>query len=105
MLLALAGVSSVAMAQQKTEVVEEFGVIQVQDKYQVITNPFWSNWFFSIGGGAEATFGDNDKAGSFGKRISPTLNFANGSPRDWEYVCNIAAFRQEDIRMMQVLTT
>ena len=55
MLLALAGVSSVAMAQQKTEVVEEFGVIQVQDKYQVITNPFWSNWFFSIGGGAEAT--------------------------------------------------
>ena len=43
MLLALAGVSSVAMAQQKTEVVEEFGVIQVQDKYQVITNPFWSN--------------------------------------------------------------
>lgn len=49
MLLALAGVSSVAMAQQKTEVVEEFGVIQVQDKYQVITNPFWSNWFFSIG--------------------------------------------------------
>ena len=45
MLLALAGVSSVAMAQQKTEVVEEFGVIQVQDKYQVITNPFWSKWF------------------------------------------------------------
>lgn len=78
MLLALAGVSSVAMAQQKTEVVEEFGVIQVQDKYQVITNSFWSNWFFSIGGGAEATFGDNDKAGSFGKRISPTLNFAIG---------------------------
>lgn len=107
MLLALAGVSSVAMAQQKTEVVEEFGVIQVQDKYQVITNPFWSNWFFSIGGGAEATFGDNDKAGSFGKRISPTLNFAIGKwfTRDWEYVCNIAAFRQEDIRMMQVLTT
>ena len=35
MLLALAGVSSVAMAQQKTEVVEEFGVIQVQDKYQM----------------------------------------------------------------------
>ena len=57
MLLALAGVSSVAMAQQKTEVVEEFGVIQVQDKYQVITNPFWSNWFFSIGGGAEAVAG------------------------------------------------
>jgi outer membrane protein OmpA-like peptidoglycan-associated protein len=79
MLLAVAGLSSAAMAQQGTEVVEEeVGVIQVQDKYQVITNPFWSNWFFSIGGGAEATFGDNDKAGSFGKRISPTLNFSVG---------------------------
>ena len=50
MLLALAGLSSAAMAQQKTEVVE-YEIIQVQDKYQVITNPFWSNWFFSIGGG------------------------------------------------------
>ena len=107
MLLALAGVSSVAMAQQKTEVVEEFGVIQVQDKYQVITNPFWSNWFFSIGGGAEATFGDNDKAGSFGKRISPTLNFAIGK---WftpglGVRLQYSGLRQEDIRMMQVLTT
>ena len=93
--MALAGVSSVAMAQQKTEVVEEFGVIQVQDKYQVITNPFWSNWFFSIGGGAEATFGDNDKAGSFGKQlVSPTLNFAIGkwfTPGLGADVCNIAA--------------
>lgn len=77
MLLALAGLSSAAMAQQKTEVVE-YEIIQVQDKYQVITNPFWSNWFFSIGGGAEATFGDNDSAGSFGKRISPTLNISVG---------------------------
>lgn len=39
MLLALAGLSSAAMAQQKTEVVE-YEIIQVQDKYQVITNPF-----------------------------------------------------------------
>ena len=44
MLLALAGLSSAAMAQQKTEVVE-YEIIQVQDKYQVITNPFWSNWW------------------------------------------------------------
>lgn len=78
MLLALASASTVAMAQQEMEVVEQVDVIQVQDKYQVITNKFWSNWFFSLGGGAEATFGDNDKAGSFGKRISPTLNFAVG---------------------------
>lgn len=78
MLLALASASTAAMAQQGTEVVEQVDVIQIQDKYQVVTNKFWSNWFFSLGGGAEATFGDNDNAGSFGKRISPTLNFAVG---------------------------
>ena len=78
MLLALAGLTSAAWAQNSTSEVVEYEVIQVQDKYQVITNPFWSNGFFSIGGGAEATFGDNDKAGSFGKRISPTLNVSVG---------------------------
>ena len=78
MLLALAGLTSGIWAQNSTSEVVEYEVIQVQDKYQVITNPFWSNWFFSIGGGAEATFGDNDKAGSFGKRISPTLNISVG---------------------------
>ena len=51
MLLAFAGVASGASAQQ-TMTVTEYEVIQVQDKYQVITNPFWSNWFFSVGGGA-----------------------------------------------------
>lgn len=45
MLLALAGVTSVASAQQTT--ITGYEVIQVQDKYQVITNPFWDNWFFS----------------------------------------------------------
>lgn len=78
MLLALAGLTSAAWAQNSASEVVEYEVIQVQDKYQVITNPFWSNWFFSIGGGAEATFGDNDSAGSFGKRISPTLNVSVG---------------------------
>ena len=57
MLLAVAGVSSAAMAQQKPVVVEQVDIIQVQDKYQVITNPFWSN---------------------FGKRISPTMNISVG---------------------------
>ena len=52
MLLAFAGVASAASAQQ-TVTVTEYEVVQVQDKYQVITNPFWSNWFFSVGGGAQ----------------------------------------------------
>ena len=77
MILALSSLTSVAFAQQ-SEVVVGFEEIQVQDKYRVLTNKFWDNWFFSIGGGASSMFGDNDKAGSFGDRISPTLNFAIG---------------------------
>lgn len=73
MLLALAGVSAATMAQQKPVVVEQVDIIQVQDKYQVITNPFWSNWFFSIGGGAS-----DQQLGDFGKRISPTMNISVG---------------------------
>ena len=41
MLLAFAGVAAASSAQQVT--VTETEVIEVQDKYQVLTNPFWSN--------------------------------------------------------------
>lgn len=78
MLLALAGMISSAWAQNSTSEVTGYEIVPVQNKYQVVTNSFWNNWFFSIGGGAEATFGDKDNVGSFGKRISPTLNVAVG---------------------------
>lgn len=48
------------------------------NKHEVLTNNFGSNWFFSLGGGVEVLFGNDDTAGSFGKRISPTLNFGVG---------------------------
>ena len=76
MLLAFAGVASAASAQQAS--VTEVEVIEVQDKYQVITNTFWDNWFISLGGGASVLFGHDDNAGKFGDRISPTLNVAVG---------------------------
>lgn len=80
MLLALSGLSVAAVAQNTTEVTEEvLEVVEVrQDKYAVVTNPFWDNWFVLFGYGATVLFGDYDAAGSFGKRISPTLNVAVG---------------------------
>lgn len=78
MLLAVAALFGVAKAQQTTTVVEEVDVVELQDKYQVVTNRFWDNWFLSFGGGASVLLGDDDSAGSFGKRISPTLNIAVG---------------------------
>lgn len=77
-LMLLAAASVVVTLPLKAQVVEEVAVVQVQDKYPVITNSFWDNWFFSLGGGASVLMGDGDHAGSFGKRISPTLNVAVG---------------------------
>ena len=76
MLLAFAGVTAVASAQQVT--VTQTEVIEVQDRYQVLTNPFWSDWFFSVGGGAQVLYGNGDNAGKFKDRISPVLNVAIG---------------------------
>ncbi len=78
MLLAFAGVSATALAQQAEYVEEIDMVIPRQDKYEVLTNSFWSNWFFSFGGGAEILFGDADQHGKFKDRVSPTLNVALG---------------------------
>ncbi len=73
MLLALSGLSVAAVAQNTTEIAEVR-----QDKYAVVTNSFLVNWLVSVGYGATVLFGDYDAAGSFGKRISPTLSVAVG---------------------------
>lgn len=77
MLLAFASVGAVAVAQQSVTVTE-YEVVQVQDKYRVLTNRFWDNWFFSVGGGAQMLFGNKDNIGKFNDRISPTLNVSVG---------------------------
>ncbi len=46
--------------------------------HRVITNPFWSNWFVSVGGGAQMYFGDADASAAFGKRITPAMDIAVG---------------------------
>lgn len=70
MILALAGMSSVAMAQTFANVSNE--------KYQVFTNGFWDNWFASAGVGGELLIGNSDTHVGLGDRISPTFNVALG---------------------------
>ena len=73
MLLAVSSMSLSAMAQE-TEAAEK----TQYDKYAVVTNGFWDNWFISGGVGASVLLGDYDNKGDFGKRISPTINIAVG---------------------------
>lgn len=48
------------------------------DKYRIITNKFWNNWFASVGGGAQIHFSDHDKQMKLGDRIAPALSFNIG---------------------------
>ena len=46
-------------------------VIADNDKYKVITNSFWSNWFLGIGAGAQVYFGDHNKQASLSENLAP----------------------------------
>lgn len=70
-----AGMTMAVQAQNST--VEE-RVEYSSDKYKVETNRFWSNWFVSVGGGAQVYFGDHDKQCDFGDRLAPALDIAVG---------------------------
>jgi outer membrane protein OmpA-like peptidoglycan-associated protein len=83
--LALAGLGVGASAQSYAPTAQQPAVAMTVeemeipvDKYRVITNYFWDNWFISVGGGAQVLFGDQSSLGSFGKRIAPALNFSVG---------------------------
>lgn len=70
--LALASMSSMVMAQN------DGAGCHNANKYEVLTNGFWDNWFISAGGGGEILFGNHDQLGKFENRISPTFNVALG---------------------------
>lgn len=67
-----------AMAQEATSTVTEEVVEYNNDKFKVETNRFWSNWFVSVGGGAQVFWGDHDRQMDFGDRIAPNLDIAVG---------------------------
>lgn len=70
MALAIAGLGSVAMAQDVKTTSE--------NKHEVLTNRFFDNWFISAGAGAEMLIGNGDTYYGIGDRISPTFNVALG---------------------------
>ena len=65
------------LAQTKSTVEEEFVTYQT-DKHRVETNKFWSNWFISVGGGAQFMVSDHDRQMDFVDRLSPALDVAFG---------------------------
>ena len=71
MLLAIAGLSSAAIAQESNS-------NDVNRHEDVLTTKFWDNWFISAGVGAEMLFGNHDSHFGIGDRISPTFNVGLG---------------------------
>ena len=74
-LLAVAtGTTAFAQSNSQTEV----KVLQDYNKYQVVTNGFWDNWFFTIGAGGVASFKDHNKQGGFKDVVTPNYGLSIG---------------------------
>jgi len=69
---------SVSSFAQSQPVRRDTVVTQLTDKYKVVTNKFFDNWFLGASGGAQIYFGDHDKQMQTKDRLAPALNFSLG---------------------------
>lgn len=53
-------------------------VINDDNNFRVMTNPFWANWFIGASAGGEIYFGDHNKQLKFGQRIGPVFSLNGG---------------------------
>lgn len=49
-----------------------------KDKYKVVTNKFFDNWFMGVSGGAQILLGDHDKQMQLKDRFTPAVNIFLG---------------------------
>ena len=77
---ALAAVSITGYANDTTKSNDFTEEVYYNDSkgYSVQTNSFWSNWYLSIGAGAQTYFGDHNKQLLWKNRISPAFDVALG---------------------------
>lgn len=68
---------STALA-QTTEMVRDTVVEESTDRYEVVTNRFFDNWFIGAGVGAQFYYGDHNKQMKFGDRLTPAYEFYLG---------------------------
>lgn len=63
----------------KCETCETFSQAQpTDDRYRVVTNRFWSNWFVLGGVGAHSFYGDYGHMGKFSETVTPNFNIGIG---------------------------
>lgn len=79
-MLAVCLAASFAMSAnaQEKEVIEEYVETIADAGGSSLSSDWKSNWFISVGGGAQVLFGDHDRQRKFGQRISPALDIAVG---------------------------
>ncbi|MGN0002881.1 MAG: OmpA family protein [Sphingobacterium composti] len=73
--IALLTISSLSFSQ---EVTKDSVVTENSDKYKVVTNKFFDNWFLGAGGGVQILFGDHDKQMQTKDRLTPAFNVSLG---------------------------
>lgn len=63
---------------QSTEIAKDTTVTVSTDRYEVVTNRFFDNWFIGAGAGAQFYYGDHNKQMNFGDRLVPAFEFYIG---------------------------
>ncbi len=76
MILTVAGAK--ASQAQQLDVKPDTVITVSNDRYQVITNGFWDNWYINLGAGAQIYFGDHNKQMKFSERLTPNFEFNLG---------------------------
>ena len=77
LILALVGLCSAGFAQEVVS--EDVDVMEMPvNKYKVVTNKFFDNWFISGGAGVQVLFGNSINNRGAGDRLTPAINLSVG---------------------------
>lgn len=74
----LLSANAYSQASSSHQVKRDTVVIADDNKFRVMTNSFWSNWFMGASGGGEIYFGDHNKQMKLGERIGPVFSLYGG---------------------------
>lgn len=76
--VALMLVTSTSAWSQDFKIKRDTVIRQSEDKYKVVTNGFWDNWFIGAGAGTQMYFSDHSNQMEFSERLSPAYEFYFG---------------------------
>src|SRR5690606_28481415 len=70
--------TTVQAQNNETILKQDTTIVESQEKYPVVTNLFWGNWFIGADACIEWYYGDHNRQMDLGERVSPAFEFYLG---------------------------